>query len=135
MEALLYVCVAFMPCGYAAGRECTNSPTHSHALQYELGTSKNETWEKEVMSHYHVTPTEDSAWTDLLPRELSTEEHQHNWTDIKRLIKAGSPSVPAALMYCSTSAPLLLCSHPEYEGQPWVTKEESHVRLTLRRWT
>ena len=87
MEALLYVCMAFMLCGYAAARECTNSPTQSHTLQCELGTSKNETWEKGVMSHYHVTPTEDSAWADLLPRKLSTEEHQHSWTVMYQKVK------------------------------------------------
>ncbi|CAL5211526.1 unnamed protein product [Lathyrus oleraceus] len=87
MEALVYVCVAFMLCGCAAGRECTNSPTQSHTLQYELGTSKNETWKKEVMSHYHVTPTDDSAWADLLPRKLLTEEHQRDWTVMYRKVK------------------------------------------------
>ena len=76
-----------MLCSCAAGRESTNSPTQSHTLQYELGTSKNETWEKEVMSHYHVTQTEDSAWADLLPRKLSAEEHQHNWTVMYRKVK------------------------------------------------
>ncbi|CAK8575877.1 unnamed protein product [Lathyrus sativus] len=87
MEALVYVFVAFMLCGCAAGRECTNSPTQSHTLQYELGASKNETWKKEVMSHYHVTPTDDSAWADLLPRKLLTEEHQRDWTVMYRKVK------------------------------------------------
>lgn len=87
MEALVYVCVAFMLCGCAAGRECTNSPTQSHTLQYELGTSKNETWKKEVMSHYHVTPTDDSAWADLLPRKVLTKEHQRDWTVMYRKVK------------------------------------------------
>ena len=82
----MFVCPSWL-CGHAAARECTNSPTQSHTLQYELGTSKNETWEKGVMSHYHVTPTEDSAWADLLPRKLSIEEHQHSWTVMYQKVK------------------------------------------------
>jgi hypothetical protein len=39
------------------------------------------------MSHYHVTPTEDSAWADLLPRKLSIEEHQHSWTVMYQKVK------------------------------------------------
>ncbi|XP_058729951.1 uncharacterized protein LOC131602023 [Vicia villosa] len=87
MEALVYVIVAFMLCGCAAGRECTNIPTQSHTLQYELGVSKNETWKKEVMSHYHVTPTDDSAWADLLPRKLLAEDHQRDWSVMYRKVK------------------------------------------------
>ncbi|XP_058760348.1 uncharacterized protein LOC131633672 [Vicia villosa] len=87
MDALVYAFVAFMLCGCAFGRECTNTPTQSHTLRYELGVSKNETWKKEVMAHYHVTPTDDSAWADLLPRKFLSEEHQCGWSVMYRNIK------------------------------------------------
>ncbi|CAL5211527.1 unnamed protein product [Lathyrus oleraceus] len=88
MEALVvYVFVAFMLCGCAFGRECTNAPTQSHTLRYELGVSKNETWKREMMSHYHVTPTDDSAWGDLLPRKFLSEEHLRGWSVMYRNIK------------------------------------------------
>lgn len=88
MDAFAYVFVALLLCGCAAGKECTNTPTQSHTFRYELLTSKNETWKAEVMSHYHLTPTDESAWADLLPRKFLTEEHQeHDWAVMYRKIK------------------------------------------------
>lgn len=51
-------------CGFAVGKECTNTVESwmaSHTLRFELLNSKNETFKKEVFSHYHLTPSDDSA--------------------------------------------------------------------------
>ncbi|OIW05725.1 hypothetical protein TanjilG_23511 [Lupinus angustifolius] len=88
MEAFLFVFVSFVVlCGYGVSKECTNIPTQSHTFRYELLTSNNETWKQEVMSHYHLTPTDDSAWEDMLPRRFSREDHQHEWSMIYRKVK------------------------------------------------
>ncbi|KAE9620458.1 hypothetical protein Lal_00019359 [Lupinus albus] len=87
MEAFLYLLVCLVLCGYAVSKECTDIPTQSHTLRYELLTSKNETWNQEVMSHYHLTPTDDSAWEDMLPRRFLREDHQQEWSMMYRKIK------------------------------------------------
>ncbi|XP_027356336.1 uncharacterized protein LOC113865788 isoform X2 [Abrus precatorius] len=87
MEALVSLFVALMLCGCTALKECTNIPTQSHTFRFELLTSKNETWKAEVMSHYHLTPTDDSAWADLLPRKLLTEQNQYDWAVMYKKIK------------------------------------------------
>ncbi|TKY67425.1 hypothetical protein E2542_SST10319 [Spatholobus suberectus] len=88
MEALVFVFVALSLCGCAAAKECTNFPTlSSHTLRYELLKSKNEMRKEEELSHYHLTPTDESAWDDLLPRKSLTEQHQHDWGEMYRKIK------------------------------------------------
>ncbi|TKY67424.1 hypothetical protein E2542_SST10318 [Spatholobus suberectus] len=88
MEAFVFVFVALVLCGCAAGKECTNTPPQSsHTLRYELLTSRNETWKAEVLSHFHLTPTDESAWADLLPRKFLSEQRQHDWTVMYRKIK------------------------------------------------
>lgn len=73
--------------GYTVSKECTNIPTQSHSFRYELLTSKNVTWREEVMSHYHLTPTDETAWADLLPRKFLTEQNQHDWEMMYKKIK------------------------------------------------
>jgi hypothetical protein len=88
MKAFVCLLMALMLCGCAAvTKECTNSPTLTHTLRYELLASKNETWKKEVMSHYHLTPTDESAWADLLPRKFLSEEQKNDWAVMYRKIK------------------------------------------------
>ncbi|GAU48668.1 hypothetical protein TSUD_87500 [Trifolium subterraneum] len=88
MKAFVCLFMALMVYGCAAvTKECTNSPTISHTLRYELLASKNETWKKEVMSHYHLTPTDESAWADLLPRKFLSEEQKNDWAVMYRKIK------------------------------------------------
>ncbi|XP_019413303.1 PREDICTED: uncharacterized protein LOC109325408 isoform X1 [Lupinus angustifolius] len=87
MEAFLYLLVFLVLCGYAMSKECTNIPTQSHTFRYELLASNNETWKQEVMSHYHLTPTDDSAWEDMLPRRFLKEDHEHEWSMMYRKIK------------------------------------------------
>ncbi|KAL8493184.1 hypothetical protein ACS0TY_024409 [Phlomoides rotata] len=65
---------------------CTNQVT-SHTLRYELLSSKNETWKQEMLSHYHVTPTDDSTWYSLFPRKMLREEDEHDWAMMYRNIK------------------------------------------------
>ncbi|XP_020212915.1 uncharacterized protein LOC109797318 [Cajanus cajan] len=87
MEAVVFVFMSLLLCGCAVSKECTNIPTQSHTLRYELLASKNETWKAQVMSHYHLTPTDESVWADLLPRKLLTEQHQNEWGAMYREIK------------------------------------------------
>ncbi|XP_061361383.1 uncharacterized protein LOC133305236 [Gastrolobium bilobum] len=91
MEAFVFVFVfvVLVLFGSAGGKECTNTPTQSHTFRYELLASKNETWKAEVMSHYHyhLTPTDESTWADLLPRKFLSEEHQHDWAVMYKKIK------------------------------------------------
>ncbi|XP_045826710.1 uncharacterized protein LOC123918663 [Trifolium pratense] len=88
MKAFVCLLMVLMVCGCAAViKECTNSPTQSHTLRYELLASKNGTWKKEVMSHYHLTPTDESAWVDLLPRKFLSEEQKNDWAVMYRKIK------------------------------------------------
>lgn len=83
----MFLLVTLLLCGCAAGKECTNIPTQSHTFRYELLTSKNETWKSEVMSHFHLTPTDDSAWADLLPRRFLSEKNKHDWGVMYRKVK------------------------------------------------
>ncbi|XP_074350494.1 uncharacterized protein LOC141689888 isoform X1 [Apium graveolens] len=71
------------------GKECTNIPTElsSHSLRYELQVSKNETWKNEMFSHYHLTPTDTSAWATLLPRKILKEEDTGSWMMLYKNIK------------------------------------------------
>ncbi|RDX86893.1 hypothetical protein CR513_31710, partial [Mucuna pruriens] len=87
MEAFVFVFVALVLCSCAAGKECTNIPTQSHTLRYNLLTSNDEAWKKNVFSLYHLTPTDESAWADMLPRKLLSEQDQHDWTVMYRKIK------------------------------------------------
>ncbi|KAL2238630.1 UNVERIFIED_CONTAM: hypothetical protein Sindi_1054700 [Sesamum indicum] len=50
-------------------------------------TSHNETWKKEVFAHYHLTPTDDSAWQTLFPRKMLREEEEPHWAAMYRKIK------------------------------------------------
>lgn len=83
----MFVFVVLVLCGCAAGKECTNIPTQSHTLRYQLLTSKNGRLEEKAMSHFHLTPTDESEWADLLPRKLLTEQHQHDWAVMYKNIK------------------------------------------------
>lgn len=78
--------------GFVHCKTCTNDGRNedyfvSHTLRYELESSKNETWKKEVFSHYHLTPTDESAWSDLFPRKMLKEELKNSWTMMYRKIK------------------------------------------------
>ncbi|KAJ0230718.1 Proline-tRNA ligase [Hirschfeldia incana] len=73
-----------------AAKECTNTPTQlsSHTFRSELLRSNNETLKTELFSHYHLTPTDDSAWSSLLPRKMLREvEDEYNWAIMYRKIK------------------------------------------------
>ncbi|PON69758.1 Six-hairpin glycosidase [Parasponia andersonii] len=87
---LLVVFIVFVLSGFGTGKECTNVPTQlsSHSLRYELLLSKNETWRKEMFSHYHLTPTDESAWSELLPRKILREEDEFEWTMMYRKMKS-----------------------------------------------
>lgn len=76
--------------GCVVSKECTNSPTElsSHTFRYELLKSNNETWKEEMFSHYHLTPTDENAWLNLLPRKmLREEEDEFYWVMMYRKMK------------------------------------------------
>ncbi|KAG7947968.1 hypothetical protein I3843_14G121900 [Carya illinoinensis] len=86
MLVFLLICVL---CGCAVGKECTNTPTQlsSHTYRYELLSSENETWKEEMFSHYHLIPTDDSAWSNLLPRKVLREADENSWSVMYRKMK------------------------------------------------
>lgn len=88
-KVLVLAIVWSMLCGCILGKECTNTPSalSSHTIRYDLLTSKNETWKKEMFSHYHLTPTDESAWANLLPRKILREEDEFDWVMMYRKMK------------------------------------------------
>ncbi|KAH0936816.1 hypothetical protein HID58_004277 [Brassica napus] len=79
--------ITFLVC---LAKECTNTPSQlsSHTFRNELLRSNNESLKTEMFSHYHLTPTDDSAWSSLLPRKmLREEEDEYSWTIMYRKIK------------------------------------------------
>ena len=86
---LVSVVTVFLSCGYVLGKECTNIPTQlsSHGVRYELLSSNNETWKEEMFSHYHLIPTDDSAWSNLLPRKVLREDDELEWLMMYRKMK------------------------------------------------
>lgn len=93
--------VVWQLCGYGVCKECTNTPSQlsSHTLRYQLLTSNNDTWKHEMLSHYHLTPTDDSVWSTLFPRKLLREEDRRSWDMVYRKIKnsGGAKAVPGLL--------------------------------------
>lgn len=88
---LLGAVIAFsLMCGFALSKECTNTPKNlsSHTVRYELLSSENETWREEMFGHYHLTPTDDSAWSSLLPRKMKEEEGGFGWMMMYKKIKS-----------------------------------------------
>ncbi|XWS52490.1 hypothetical protein CRYUN_Cryun11dG0074600 [Craigia yunnanensis] len=79
----------FLLCGNVVSKECTNSPTQlsSHSVRYELLKSQDESWKKEMFSHYHLIPTDDSAWSNLLPRKILREEDEFSWSMMYKEMK------------------------------------------------
>ncbi|KAL2507889.1 hypothetical protein Fot_31536 [Forsythia ovata] len=92
MKSLVFfkvLIVLLQLCGSSFGKECTNIPTNlsSHTLRYELLSSGNEALKKEMFSHYHLTPTDDSAWSNLRPRKRLKEADEFNWAMMYKNIK------------------------------------------------
>ncbi|KAG7550454.1 Beta-L-arabinofuranosidase [Arabidopsis thaliana x Arabidopsis arenosa] len=84
--SFVLVCVA---------KECTNTPSQlsSHTFRNELLQSKNETLKTELFSHYHLTPTDDAAWSTLLPRKMLKEvADEFAWTMLYRKFKDSNSS-------------------------------------------
>jgi uncharacterized protein len=98
MGTFVYVFLALMLCGCANSKECINSLPQSHTLRTQLLASNNETWKKEVMmyqSHVHVTPTDESAWQEMIPKEMFlTQENQRDWAAKYREMKNADVSKP-----------------------------------------
>lgn len=84
---LLCVC----GCGFAEGKDCTNAvyaQMASHTFRFALLSSNNESLKNEIFSHYHhLTPTDDSAWLNLLPRKILKEEDEYEWSVMYRKMK------------------------------------------------
>ncbi|KAI3414771.1 uncharacterized protein J3R85_015949 [Psidium guajava] len=80
--------------GNALCKECTNIPTQlsSHTFRHELLASNNESWKEEMFSHYHLTPTDELAWSSLLPRKILREEEEFEWIMAYRKLKNSAES-------------------------------------------
>ncbi|KAI9100252.1 hypothetical protein K1719_024470 [Acacia pycnantha] len=93
MNAIVVLLVLLLsPFAVTGIKECTNTITQSHSFRAQLLASKNQTWKKEIMSHYHhhhLTPTDESFWQTLLPRKLlkNEEKDEHDWAMMYRNIK------------------------------------------------
>ncbi|KAK4753694.1 hypothetical protein SAY87_001798 [Trapa incisa] len=85
----LFLAIALQLCGNALSKECTNIPSQlsSHTLRFELQSSKNESWKREMFSLYHLIPTDENAWLNLLPRKLLNEREELEWTVMYREMK------------------------------------------------
>ncbi|PRQ35190.1 putative alpha-L-arabinofuranosidase B, arabinose-binding domain, six-hairpin glycosidase [Rosa chinensis] len=85
---IFLVCVC--GCGLAEARECTNA----------VYASKNETLKNMVLSHYHLTPSDDSARLKLHPRKMLREEDGYEWSVMYRKMKTsgGGPGAPGGLL-------------------------------------
>ncbi|KAF5735763.1 hypothetical protein HS088_TW15G01279 [Tripterygium wilfordii] len=86
---LLFTILFLGFCGHALGKECTNIPTElsSHTFRYELLESHNESLKEQMFEHYHLTPTDDSVWFNLLPRKMLREEDEFEWAMMYKNIK------------------------------------------------
>ncbi|XVF69679.1 hypothetical protein PTKIN_Ptkin11bG0101100 [Pterospermum kingtungense] len=86
---LFQVLGIFLLCGSVVSKECTNSPSQlsSHTVRYERLKSKNETWKEERFAHNHLIPTDDSAWSNLLPRKILREEEELSWSILYKEMK------------------------------------------------
>ncbi|KAJ6325971.1 hypothetical protein OIU78_013128 [Salix suchowensis] len=90
MKGLLVVVMVSLLCVFGISKECTNIPTQlsSHSFRYELLSSQNETWKEKMFEHYHLTPTDDSAWARLLPRKTLREDDEYSWDMMYRNLKS-----------------------------------------------
>ncbi|RWR73791.1 hypothetical protein CKAN_00209400 [Cinnamomum micranthum f. kanehirae] len=72
-------------------KECTNTPPYlsSHTLRFELQSSSNQSWKQQP--HDHLIPTDDSAWSQLLPQRKILKDdkarEELNWAMLYRKIK------------------------------------------------
>ncbi|GFP98765.1 hypothetical protein PHJA_002020400 [Phtheirospermum japonicum] len=89
VNILLMMIVSCRLCVCISDKACTNTFPPSHTFRYQLQTSKNQTWKNEMLSrYYHLTPTDDSAWSTLFPRKmLREEEDEHRWAMMYKKIK------------------------------------------------
>ncbi|KAJ8751150.1 hypothetical protein K2173_016331 [Erythroxylum novogranatense] len=74
-------------CDHALSKECTNAPTDItyNAFRSDLG-SKNPHWKDDLLRHYHLTPTDESVWSDM-----KEGDDQFEWDMLYRKIKAPAP--------------------------------------------
>ncbi|XP_009418118.2 uncharacterized protein LOC103998381 [Musa acuminata AAA Group] len=78
--------------GHVSGKECTNIPTQlsSHTVRAQLMSTTNQTWKAQMLSYYHLNPTDESAWMDLRPRKLRNKEapmEEFDWLMLYRSMK------------------------------------------------
>ncbi|KAH7837636.1 hypothetical protein Vadar_016124 [Vaccinium darrowii] len=82
-KLVLIVTLSSLLFGYVLGiKECTNRPTKCNETdRHQLLSVNSET------SHYHLTPTDDSAWSDLRPRKILFEEDERSWSMMYKKMK------------------------------------------------
>ncbi|KAI3511733.1 hypothetical protein L1887_18890 [Cichorium endivia] len=89
LASTLFVALVVLFSDCVDGKECTNTPTDlsSHTFRYELLNSDNMTWKEEVLSHNHLTPTDDLAWASLLPRKTLNRKDGFGWMMMYKQMK------------------------------------------------
>ncbi|XP_072969563.1 uncharacterized protein [Typha angustifolia] len=90
-----FVVLISILCSTISAKECTNIPTQlsSHTVREKLMTTTDEAWKAEMLSHYHLTPSDESAWMDLRPRKLlniETPLEEFDWLMLYRRLKGSS---------------------------------------------
>lgn len=89
-----------------SAKECSNIfPTQSHSFRYIITSTQNLSSDHEALSqYYHLTPTDDSAWSSLLPKviqegEGEEEENELSWAMLYRKLKnPGGFNPPGGLL-------------------------------------
>lgn len=89
LTSTLFVAFVVLFSDCVDSKECTNIPTDlsSHTFRYQLLNSDNMTWKDEVLSHNHLTPTEDLAWASLLPRKTLNCKDEFGWVMMYKQMK------------------------------------------------
>lgn len=98
--------------GWALGKDCTNVPPpgQAHSFRYDLEISTDEAWKRAMIDRYehiHVTPTDESAWSHLLPNARkvlkghgpSEIESEFDWEIMyRKMKKVGDFSPPQGVL-------------------------------------
>lgn len=75
-------------------KTCTTIPPElsSHTVQYQLFKSNNLSWRDEEFEDYHLTPTDDSVWSNLRPEDMDGYREEFSWDMLYRRIKNSGSS-------------------------------------------
>lgn len=121
---LIYSVLALLLCDSVLGiKECTNVPTQSHSLRFELLTSKNETLK---------TDDDGSDWERLMPRRFLREENDLDVINMRVKKSLGFFKVPEGILK-DVSLHDVRLHGDTFHGQAQVTNLEYLLMLDVDR--